>query len=324
MPTDLLLPQLGERDPAEIAVTAEALGFDTVWAPELWGTSSAVKLAEIATRTESIGLGTAVMNVFSRTPAVIAMTAVTLDQVADGRFTLGVGTSTEKVVEDLHGMAFDRPVRRAHETIEAVRAFTRSDDRVEYDGQLFDLADFPSLDHEVPIYHAALGPANRRVVGRLCDGWIPHNIPFPDLERAFETVEAAAKEAGRDPSSIDVAPWVPVAVSDDLDEAKDAIRGHVAYYVGSGEGYRKAVSELFPDGADAVADHWRAGDRGDATAAVTDEMVDALGVAATPETARDRLSELVEGSIIDRPMLVVPNNAVDSLGEQTVQALAPG
>lgn len=324
MSIGLLLPQLGELDPVEVAVTAEALGYESVWAPELWGTSSAVKLTEIATRTESIGLGTAIMNVFSRTPAVLAMTAVTLDQVSEGRFTLGVGTSTPKIVEDLHGMAFDRPVRRAHETIEAVQAFTRGEGRVDYDGQLFELADFPSLDHEVPIYHAALGPANRRVVGRLCDGWIPHNVPFPNLEQAFETVETTAREAGRDPSSIDVAPWIPAAVSEDHDEAMDAIRGHVAYYVGSGEGYRKAVGEMFPDGADAVAENWRAGDRGEATAAVTDEMVDALGVAATPETAQDRLAELLDGSIIDRPTLVVPNNAVDSLGEQTVQAFVPG
>ena len=323
MSTGLLLPQLGEMDPAEVAVTAEALGYDSVWAPELWGTSSAVKLAEIATRTESVGLGTAIMNVFSRSPAVLAMTAVSLDQLADGRFTLGVGTSTQKAIEDLHGIAFDRPVRRAHETIEAVRQFTRGEDRVTYEGELFDLADFPSLDHSVPIYHAALGPANRRVVGRLCDGWIPHNIPFTNLDEAFETVAETAAEAGRDPESIDVAPYVPVAVSDDPDEAKDAIRGHVAYYVGSGEGYRKAVAAVFPDEAGTVADQWRSGNRGDATAAVTDEMVEALGVAGTPDTAPDRLDRLVEETVIDRPILTVPNNAADDLGEQTVESLAP-
>lgn len=324
MSIGLLLPELGETDPAEVAVRAEQLGYDSVWATELWGTNSAVKLAEIAIRTESVGLGTAIMNVFSRTPAVLAMTAVTLDQLADGRFVLGVGTSTEKAVEDLHGLPFDRPVRRAHETIEIVQAFTRGDNRVNYDGQLFDLADFPALSHSVPVYHAALGPANRRVVGRLCDGWIPHNIPFPDLDEAFETIATTARQADRDPADIDVAPYVPVAVSDDGTAARDAIRGHVAYYVGSGEGYRNAVAGRFPEAADTIAERWRSGNRGEAKEAVTDAMVDALGIAGTPETAPDRLAELLEETIIDRPILTVPSNAADELGEETVRALAPG
>ena len=157
----------------------------------------------------------------------------------------------------------------------------------------------------------------------LADGWIPHNVPFRRLEPTFETVAGAAEEAGRDPEEITVAPYVPCAVSDDADEARDAVRGHVAYYVGSGEGYRKAVAAAFPDEADAVADAWRDGDRGAAAGHVTDEMVDALGVAGTPERARTRLDELLAETPVDYPLLVVPAQAADDLAEQTLEALAP-
>ena len=318
----LLLSGLGEMDPVEVATRAEDLGYDSVWLPELWGESSPVVATAIAEHTDRIEVGSAIVNVFSRSPAVLAMTAVTLAERSDDRFVLGVGTSTRKAIEDLHGMDFDRPVRRAHETIELVRRFTRGEGPVDYDGELFSVADFPSLEREVPIYGAALGPANRRVVGRLCDGWMPHNVPFPSLDEAFETIEETAREAGRDPDEIRVAPYVPTAVSDDEAEARDAIRGHVAYYVGSGEGYERAVASSFPEDAERVAGAWREGDRDAARAAVTDEMVDALGVAGTPDTAPEALERLVEETAIDRPILVAPSSAPE-LAETTFEVMAP-
>ena len=318
----LLLSGLGEIDPVEVAVQAESLGYDAVWLPELWGESSPVTATAIAENTDRIDVGTAIANVYSRSPAVLAMTAVTLAERSDDRFVLGVGTSTRKAVEDLHGADFDRPVRRAHETIELIRRFTRGEGPVDYDGELFEVADFPSLEHEVPVYGAALGPANRRVVGRLCDGWMPHNVPFPELDDAFETVAETAREAGRDPDEITVAPYVPTAVADDEAEARDAVRGHVAYYVGSGEGYERAVASSFPEETERVAGAWREGDRGAARAAVTDEMVDALGVAGTPDTAPEALDRLFEETPIDRPILVAPSSA-PKLAMETVEVMAP-
>ena len=184
----LLLPAIDDVAQTNLAVRAEELGYESVWLGELWGTSSPVHLAEIAGNTETITLGTAILNVFSRTPATLAMTANSLDHVSDGRFVLGVGTSTQKAIEDLHGMGFERPVRRAHEAIELTKRVLGqaagtddspgSNNRVAYDGEVFHVADFPSLDTDVPIYHAALGQANRRVVARLCDGWIPTIFRF--------------------------------------------------------------------------------------------------------------------------------------------------
>jgi alkanesulfonate monooxygenase SsuD/methylene tetrahydromethanopterin reductase-like flavin-dependent oxidoreductase (luciferase family) len=308
-------------DPAAIAETAEEFGYGGVWLGELWGTSSVVKLSEIATRTEEIGIGTAILNVYSRSPAVLAMTAATLDDVSGGRFTLGVGTSTPKAVEDLHSMSFDRPVRRSHETIDLVKQFLAGEGRIDYDGEVYETADFPALGVDVDVYHAALGRANRRVVARLADGWIPHNVPFPDLPEAFDYIVDHTPE-DREVDDISVAPYVPAAVSEDAEEARDAVRGHVAYYVGSGDGYRRAVARRFPEGADRVAELWRDGERGDATDAVTDEMLEALGVAGTAAEARDQFEEIASMDVVDRPMVTVPNNATD-LAEETVAALAP-
>lgn len=323
MDRGILLPADDRIDPVVIAPMAEELGYDAVWTPELWGSHAFVRVAELAHHTEEIRLGTAIVNVYSRTPAVLAMAASSLDRVTDGRFTLGLGVSTPKAIEDLHGLEFDRPARRAHETLSLLRQFTDGEGRVEYDGELISVADFPALDADVPFYYAALGSANRRVTGRFADGWIPHNVPFQRLEDSFELVADTAREAGRDPDEIEVAPYVPAAVSDDPTAARDAIRGHVAYYVGSGEGYRRAVGTVYPDEADRIANAWRNGDRADAAQAVTDEMVDDLGVAGTAEDARERLRELEDTTPIDHAMLVVPAQAADELAEQTITALAP-
>ena len=324
MPIDLLLPQESDRDKTQMGIWAEELGYDGLWLGELWGMSSVVQLTDIAAQTEEIELGTAILNVFSRTPAVLAMTAATLDDVSDGRFRLGVGTSTRKVVEDLHGEAWDdpNPVRRAHETIELTKAYLDGEGRVEYDGEIFEVQDFPTLDVDVPIYHAALGSANRRVVGRLADGWIPHNVPFPDLDESYEYIEETMRDAGRD-GDIDVAPYVPSAVSDDPEVAKDAIRGHIAYYVGSGRGYEQSVAQRFPEDATAVAEAWREGDKKGAISQVTDEMVAALGVAGTPEEARRQFQEILDIDCITRPMVTIPSTADEETVDRTIEELAP-
>jgi alkanesulfonate monooxygenase SsuD/methylene tetrahydromethanopterin reductase-like flavin-dependent oxidoreductase (luciferase family) len=322
MDIGFLLPDSPAIDAPALAERADGLGYDAVWMPELWGDNALVRLADLAHRVDC-DLGTAIVNVYSRTPAVLASGAGTLDDVAPGRVTLGFGVSTPKAIEDLHGMAFERPARRGHETIELVSRFTSGEGRVDYDGELFDVQDFPAQSADVPVYYAALGPANRRVVGRVADGWIPHNVPFRRLENTFRTVAEAAEEAGRDPGDVTIAPYVPAAVAEDPADAKDAIRGHVAYYVGSGEGYRKAVAAAFGDQASKVADAWREGDRTAAAGHVTDEMVEALGVAGTPESAREKLADLVDRTPIDHPIVVVPAQVAEDLAEPTLEALAP-
>jgi len=322
MPTGVIVPD--ERtDVAPFAERVESLGYDSLWAGELWGRDAFVALAEMAAVTDDIGLGTAIVNVYGRSPATLAQAAATLDAASGGRALLGVGTSTRKAIEDLHGTPFDRPARRLHETVELAGEFLAGDGRVSYEGECFEVADFPALDADVPVYTAALGPATRRATGRTADGWLPHNIPFERLDDAFEVVASAAREAGRDPDDITVAPYVPSAVSDDPGEARAAVRGHVAYYVGSAEGYRRAVASEFPERAEEIADAWRSGEREDARQAVTDGMVTALGVAGTPEDAREQFDAIASLDAIDEPIVVTPTGTDREMVADTVEVLGP-
>jgi len=323
MTRGVVLPRRGVADTRRTAVRCEDLGYDACWTGELWGRDAFVTLTAVADAVSRIDLGTAIVNVFSRSAAALAAAAATLTEVAPAGVRLGIGPSTPKAIEDLHGRDYDRPVRRLHETAELIAAFTAGEGRVDYDGETVSVADFPALDAEVPVYTAALGPAARRATGRVADGWLPHNVPFPELSTAFETVAETARETGRDPSDITVAPYVPAAVADDPAEARAAIRGHLAYYVGSGEGYRRAVASAFPDEAERIAEAWAAGDRDAARETVTDEMVDALGVAGTPETARDRFETVASLDAVDHPIVVVPDGADAKLTDRTIGALAP-
>ncbi|WP_411968012.1 LLM class flavin-dependent oxidoreductase [Haloferax sp. YSSS75] len=322
MPTGLLIP--GDYDDVGgFAERAESLGYDCLWTPELWGRDAFVALTMAAHRTERIDLGTAIVNVYGRSPATLAQAAATLADVADGRVRLGLGTSTAKVVEDLHGMAFDNPPRRLHETIELTKAFLGGDGRVNYEGKLFSVADFRSLDREIPVYAAALGASNRRATGRVADGWLPHNVPFDQLPEAFETIAETARQTGRDPDDITVAPYVPCAVGDDTDEAYAAIRNHLAYYVGSSDGYENAVAQSFPDLAPRIADDWREGNRDAAREAVSDEMIAQLAICGSPDDARAQFEELAGRDVVDEVIVSIPIGASDTLRDGTVAELAP-
>ncbi|MFB6156388.1 MAG: LLM class flavin-dependent oxidoreductase [Haloferacaceae archaeon] len=316
-----LLPDL-PTDDATLAARLESWGYDSLWTGELWGDDAFVRLATAAAGAERAALGTAIVNVFSRTPATLATGAATLARRAPGRVHLGLGTSTEQAVGSLHGMEFHRPVRRLHETGEAVRRLTGdAEGTVDYEGELVAASGVPPLDADVSVSLAALGPAARRATGRVGDGWLPHNVPFPDLGEAFETVARTARESGRDPDDIAVRPYVPAAVADDPDEARDLVRAHVAYYVGSGEGYRRAVGDRFPDRAERIAEAWHAGEREAATDAVTDGMVDALGVAGDPERAAERFREVAARDVIDEPLVKIPAPADDATAERTLELL---
>lgn len=307
------------HDPSATARLAADLGYDRFYAGELWGSDSFVELARAAD--VDIALGTAIANVYSRSPATLAQAAATLQAQASGDVVLGLGTSTDRAIRTIHGMSFDRPVRRLHETAELAGRILESDGSVTYDGQIVSADGVPGFGLEVPVYTAALGEAARRATGRVADGWIPHNIPFDRLAEAFETVERTARKRGRDPSAITVAPYVPAAVDADPAVALEALRAHIAYYVGSGEGYQRTVSESFPEAAATIAEAWSAGRREEARSAVTEAMIEQLGVAGTPTTAVEQFRDVLEREVVDAPILVVPRNATE-LATETIEALS--
>ena len=324
MQIGIVYPELERLAAVDFAEQAEQKGFESVWVGELWGGNAFVRLAQIAERTSSIRLGTAIVNVFSRSPAVLAMGAGSLAKASDGRFVLGLGASTPKVIEDLHGFEYADPIQRTEETVELVRAFlSPGGEAVRYEGEVFDVKDFPSLDEPVPIVNAALGPTNRQVTGQLFDGWMPNNLPRTNLEASHETVESAAQSAGRDPADVEVLPWVHVAISEDGTRARDAIREVVAYYVGSASAYENLVKTAFPEEVATVVDAWRSGDTETARQSVTDEMVDTLGFGGTREQVHEQLRAFGENPLVDVPIVSIPHHLDDDLIRETFDALDP-
>ena len=312
-----------DRKAGEWATFVEDLGYDSLWMTEAWGANAFVHLTEVALETERLQLGTAVTNVYARSPAVLAMAAASLARLSNGRAILGLGTGHPAVIEGLHDTPYEQPVRRTHETIEAIRAFTGGDKSVDYDGELFETSGFPGLDEPVRIFNAALGEANRRATGRVADGWLPYLLPFSQLTEAHETIATTAHEVGRDPAEIEVRPQVLAVVDEDLETARQPIREYLANYVGNYEAYRNVVREVFPDEVSAIAEAWNSGDEATAVATVTNEMVSEFGVAGPPERVRDELRDVLDIDVVDACIVYVPNGASVETYERTFTELAP-
>src|SRR5262245_10811838 len=294
----------------------DGLGYDTIFVPEAWGRDAFTTLGWIAANTRRIRLGPGIVNVFSRTPGLIAQSIATLDEISGGRAVLGLGTSGPVVIESWHGMRFERGLRRTEETVEIVR-LALSGARVDYDGEVFKLRNFrlgfkPHRER-VPIYLASMGPKNNALTGKIADGWTPIWLPLSGIAEARSEIGA----------SIDIAPCVMACVTDRREEAFDLIRPHVAYYVGGmGTFYRDAVARFgFAAVAGNVHELWQAGKRKEAVQAVTDELIGSLAIAGTAAECRDRLAEY-RANGVDMPVIVVPHGAPRDVFMRTLETLA--
>jgi alkanesulfonate monooxygenase SsuD/methylene tetrahydromethanopterin reductase-like flavin-dependent oxidoreductase (luciferase family) len=321
--TGIVLPEYADKPGdwlVDYAAEAADSGFDSVWVGEGWGYGPFPLLARIAERTDC-ALGTCIANAFSRSPAALAGKALALHEATDGRFLLGIGSSTPLVVENYHGQEFERPLRRIRETIE-ILDLALSGERIDYDGEIFDLSGF-ALNHadgqEVPVLNAALGTTNIAMTIDYADGLLPHLMPLPAIEDAIDE----ARDRANTDRDLHVSASVPTAVSDDPDEAREILARHVAYYVGSTDYYNGVVADHgFPETAEAIQDAWRGGDKGGAAEAVTPELQDALGIAGTPEQARERVRDLLDG-VVDTALISFPQGATDEMFETTLEALPP-
>lgn len=300
-------------DNLALAQAAESLGFDVVWVAEAYGSDAVSVLGAIAARTSRIGIGSAVLQIPGRTPAMTAMTAATLDALSDGRFRLGLGVSGPQVSEGWHGVRFADPVGRTREYLQIVRtALSRR--RVTAGGDHFTLPlpDGPGkalvlslqpVRRHVPVYLAALGPRNLRLVGELADGWLGI---FHDPQTggpALDVIAAAARAAGRDPADIDICVSVPVSVDDDPHVAADRVRGHAALYLG-GMGsreqnfyHRTATTMGFGPQADEVQDLFLRRDYGGAAAAVPFEFLDRTSLLGPVDRIAAGINRLADSGV---------------------------
>lgn len=294
----------------ECVRTADACGYDSFWLPEAWEREAFTTLTELALRTERIHLGTGIINIFSRSPALIAMSAATLDEASGGRFRLGLGTSGARVIEDFHGITYNKPLTRLRETIQIIRSLL-SGEAVEFSGECFELRrfklGFKPLRANIPIYVAALTPKSLNQAGQLADGWLPTHWPRAKLSEGIAEVLTGADSLGRDASRIEIAPFVNLIVSDDLAKARNSARLPLAYYIGGmGDYYHAALSRLgFGTEANRVRDLWQSGHPREAMRAVTDEMVDSIAICGPVETCRERLDETVNAGAT-LPLIPIP------------------
>jgi F420-dependent oxidoreductase-like protein len=286
----------------ELAQEAERLGYDSAWAAEAWGTDAVSVLAWLGASTTMIKLGSAIFQIPARTPANTVMTAATLDLMSGGRFLLGLGLSGPQVVEGWHGEPWGKPLAKTREYVELVRAGLRRE-TLEYDGQHFQVPYRGNgatglgkplklmarpLRAEIPIYLAAFRPRAVELTAEIADGWLP--IFFsPEKSRA---VFPAPFE--RD--DLDVAPSVPALVSDDVETARDALKGYYALYIGGmGARGKNFYNDLareygFDEAATRIQDLYLDGKQRDAAAAVPDELVDELALVGPKERIADRLA----------------------------------
>ena len=271
------------REIRECVKAADACGYDSFWLPEAWERDAFTLLAELAGQTRQIHLGTGIVNIFSRTPALLAMSAATLDELSGGRFRLGLGTSGARVIEGFHGVPFVRPLTRLQETIQIIRLLLAGE-RVDFEGQCFQLKQFKlgfrPLRADLPIYIAALSPQSVRQVGELADGWLPSHWPRAQLSEGVAQISAAAESVSREASKIDIAPFVNTVVDRDVKAARNAARLPLAYYIGGmGDFYRQSVSRLgFAEEASKIHTLWQAGRRKEAILAVPDDLVEAVAI----------------------------------------------
>ncbi|WIV67860.1 TIGR04024 family LLM class F420-dependent oxidoreductase [Natrialbaceae archaeon AArc-T1-2] len=311
----------------EYAVRGEDCGYERVWLPETWGRDAVSVLTRVATETDEIGLGPSICNVYSRSPALLAQTATTLQEIADGRLRVGIGPSGPAVIEGWHGDDFDRPLRRTRECLEVMRA-VMSGETVDYNGELFTLGGFrlrcDPPDEPVPIDVAGMGPTAVELAGRFADGW--HATVFtPDgLRDRLEDLRRGATLGDRDPDDVRTTLSVTACALEDGERARELVAGHVAFYVGAmGTYYRESLARQgYEDVATEIATAWGSGDRQRASALAA-ELLDELGAAGTPDRAREQLArfEAVDG--LDAIAVSFPRGASSEEVRTTIEALAP-
>jgi len=312
----------GLRGNTELVEEADRLGYHSVWAAEAYGSDVVSVLAWFGARTQRIKLGSGIMQMPARTPAMTAMTAATLDELSGGRFLLGLGLSGPQVVEGWHGVPYGRPLGKTREYVSIVRAALRRQEPLVHDGEHYQIPyrgpaatglgkplklilhpDNPDL----PIYLASIGPKNVQLTAEIADGWLPVFYSPIKSQSIFGEHLAAGFDRSGDPDKehhFDIAPSVSAVVTDDLEFGRDMVKPFLALYIG-GMGARGknfyfdlACRYGYEQAATEIQDLYLAGKKEEAIRLVPDELVDETSLVGPKEAIRDRLDAWRESGVI--------------------------
>jgi F420-dependent oxidoreductase-like protein len=296
---------LTRDDQLAIVREAERLDYDSVWVAEAYGSDAATVLGWIAGQTTRIGIGASIFQMPARSAAMTAMTAATLDQLSDGRMVLGLGSSGPQVSEGWHGVRFAGQLQRTREYV-AVLRMALARERVEFHGKVIDLPlpDGPGkalkltiapVQERLPIYLAAIGPKNTALAGEIADGWMPILVAPEHLATLRAPLEEGAARAGRSLDGFAIAPTVNLAIDDDVERGRDAVRPFLALYVG-GMGsreqnfYNSLVQRYgFESAARTVQDLYLDGRHAEAAAALPEALIDLVSLVGPADRVRERL-----------------------------------
>ena len=295
--------------PIERIRHAEALGYDSVWTSEAYGSDAVAPAAWILAQTERMRVGTAIMQMPARTPAMTAMTAMTLAQLSGGRFLLGLGASGPQVVEGWHGVPYGKPVTRLKEYVAIIRKILAREAPAVFDGDEYQLPfsgpgttglgiplkSILHCDEDIPIYAASITPRGVRAAAEVTDGFFPIWMD-PEKYSVFEQpIRAGLAASGRSAAEFDVAPFVTVVMGESVEECMRPIRGTMALYIG-GMGARNrnfynnfAKALGFEEAAVRIQDLYLSGRRDEAMAAVPAELIDACHLVGPADRIRERL-----------------------------------
>ncbi len=306
--------------PMEMVLEADRLGYYAVWTSEAYGSDAVTPLAWIGALTKNIKLGTAILQIPARTPAMAAMTATTLDQLSGGRMLLGLGLSGPQVAEGWHGEAYGKPLVKTREYVHIVREIFKRERPLEFHGQHYDVpytgADatglgkpLKSITHgrvDLPIYLASIGPKNVALTAEIADGWLPFifsaahydSVYKPWVEEGF-----AAAGNGKSIADFDIAPAVTVVISDDLEAARNAVKPQLALYIGGmgakGKNFYNDLARRYgyEEAADTIQDLYLSGKKVEAINSVPDELVDEVALVGSVDRIKDRLQQWKESPI---------------------------
>jgi F420-dependent oxidoreductase-like protein len=305
------------RKAADAVTRLEAAGLDTVWVAEAYGFDSPTTMGYVAARTNRVKIGASVLNVYSRTPALIAQTGAGLDAVSDGRALLGLGASGPQVVEGWHGRPFDKPLGRTRETVELCRRIWRRETIVHHGitdmplppekggrlGKPLKLLNTP-VRAEIPLFVAALGPANVRMTAEIADGWLPH-LFIPEKAKDVWAAALAEGMSKRSPQRgpLQVAAGALLAVGEDAAAARDLARPLIALYVGGmgakGKNFYNDLARAYgyEEAAEKIQDLYLAGKKREAEAAVPAEFAELVSLCGPESYVRERIEAFREAGV---------------------------
>lgn len=321
---------------AEAAREAEAAGIECVWAPELFR-SSLTQATWLAARTERIGIGSGIAWAFTRSPFILAVSALDVDEMSGGRFRLGLGAGVRRLNETWHGVEYGRPAPHLRETVEAVRLImgkAQAGEPIRYQGTYHDIdikgwiRPHPRVRERVPIYTAAVREGMARMAGDVADGLLGH--PMCSLrwldEVLVTNLERGLQRSGRERGGFDFIPTVCCAIDDDEARAYDAARRTVAFYATVRTYMPLWEMHGFGAQAAAVGDAFRSGDLAGMADHVSDEMVDIYCAAGPLDKVRARVQEVAaraDGVFLSPPTYFIPPEQIGEYQGRIIEAFAP-